>query len=103
MTMLRVRGLGKIFDAIDDCPKDMAVSIFGTVDPDGVIGLRAGIYYDIQSIRVSERSEDLIYTYIRKGPEGRMAPRLIIPYRFVKPYHTLLNNILSVKAHRIVF
>ena len=67
MTMLRVRGLGKIFDAIDDCPKDMAVSIFGTVDPDGVIGLRAGIYYDIQSIRVSERSEDLIYTYIRKG------------------------------------
>ena len=67
MTMLRVRGLGKIFDAIDDCPKDMAVSIFGTVDPDGVIGLRAGIYYDIQSIRVSERSEDLIYTYICKG------------------------------------
>ena len=67
MTMVRVRGLGKIFDAIDDCPKDMAVSIFGTVDPDGVIGLRAGIYYDIQSIRVSERSEDLIYTYIRKG------------------------------------
>ena len=39
MTMLRVRGLGKIFDVIDDCPKDMAASIFGTVDPDGVIGL----------------------------------------------------------------
>ena len=67
MTMLRVRGLGKIFDAIDDCPKGMAVSIFGTVDPDGVIGLRAGIYYDIQSIRVSERSEDLVYTYIVNG------------------------------------
>ena len=67
MTMLRVRGLGNIFDAIDDCPKDMAVSIFATVDPDGVIGLRAGIYYDIQNIRVSERSEDLIYTYICKG------------------------------------
>ena len=66
MTMLRVRGLGRIFDAIDDCPKGMAVSIFATVDPDGVIGLRAGIYYDIQSIRVSERSEDLIYTHIRK-------------------------------------
>ena len=67
MTMLRVRGSGKIFDAIDDCPKGMAVSIFATIDPDGVIGLRAGIYYDIQSIRVSERSEDLIYTYICKG------------------------------------
>ena len=67
MTMIRVRGLGKIFDAIDDCPKDMAVSIFGTVDPDGVIGLRAGIYYDIQSIRVSERSEDLVHTYIGNG------------------------------------
>ena len=67
MTMLRVRGLGNIFDAIDDCPKDMAVSIFATIEPDGVIGLRAGIYYDIQKIRVSERSEDLIYTYIRKG------------------------------------
>ena len=65
--MLRVRGLGKIFDTIDDCPEDMAISIFGTVDPDGVIGLRAGIYYDIQNIRVSERSEDLIYTYICKG------------------------------------
>ena len=67
MTMVRVRGLGKIFDAVDDCPKDMAVSIFGTADPDGVIRLRAGIYYDIQSIRVSERPEDLIYTYICKG------------------------------------
>lgn len=67
MTMLRVRGLGRIFDAVDDCPKDMAVSIFATIEPDGVIGLRAGIYYDIQNIRVSERSEDLIYTYIRKG------------------------------------
>ena len=67
MTMLRVRGLGKIFDAVNDCPKGMAVSIFATVDPDGVIGLRAGIYYDIQSIRVSERSEDLIYTHICKG------------------------------------
>lgn len=67
MTMLKVRGLGKIFDAVDDCPKDMAVSIFATVDPDGVIGLRAGIYYDIQSIRVSERSEDLVHTYIGKG------------------------------------
>ena len=67
MTMLRVRGLGKIFDAINDCPKGMAVSIFATVDPDGVIGLRAGIYYDIQSIRVSERSEDLVHTYIGKG------------------------------------
>ena len=65
--MLRVRGLGRIFDAVDDCPKDMAVSIFATIEPDGVIGLRAGIYYDIQNIRVSERSEDLIYTYIRKG------------------------------------
>ena len=67
MTMLRVRGLGRIFDTVDDCPKDMAVSIFATIEPDGVIGLRAGIYYDIQNIRVSERSEDLIYTYIRKG------------------------------------
>lgn len=67
MTMLRARGLGRIYDALDDCPKDMAVSIFATVEPDGVIGLRAGIYYDIQSIRVSERSEDLIYTYISKG------------------------------------
>ena len=67
MTMLRVRGLGKIFDTVNDCPKGMAVSIFATVDPDGVIGLRAGIYYDIQNIRVSERSEDLIYTYICKG------------------------------------
>ena len=67
MTMLRVRGLGKIFDAINDCPKGMAVSIFATVDPDGVIGLRAGIYYDIQSIRVSERSEDLVHTYIGNG------------------------------------
>lgn len=67
MTMLRVRGLGRIFDAVDDCPKDMAVSIFATIDPDGVIGLRAGIYYDIQNMRVSERSEDLIYTHIRKG------------------------------------
>ena len=57
MTMLRVRGLGRIFDAVDDCPKDMAVSIFATIEPDGVIGLRAGI----------ERSEDLIYTFIRKG------------------------------------
>ena len=65
--MLRVRGLGRIFDAVDDCPKDMAVSIFATIEPDGVVGLRAGIYYDIQNIRVSERSEDLIYTYIRKG------------------------------------
>lgn len=67
MTMLRVRGLGKIFDAINDCPKGNAVSIFATVDPDGVIGLRAGIYYDIQSIRVSERSEDLIHTYLGDG------------------------------------
>ena len=67
MTMLRVRGLGKIFDAVNDCPKGMAVSIFATVDPDGVIGLRAGIYYDIQSIRVSERSEDLVHTYIGNG------------------------------------
>ena len=67
MTMLRVRGLGKIFDTVNDCPKGMAVSIFATVDPDGVIGLRADIYYDIQNIRVSERSEDLIYTYICKG------------------------------------
>ena len=67
MTMLRVRGLGKIFDVVNDCPKGMAISIFATVDPDGVIGLRAGIYYDIQNIRVSERSEDLIYTYICKG------------------------------------
>ena len=67
MTMLRVRGLGRIFDALDDCPKDMAVSIFATIEPDGVIGLRAGIYYDVQNIRVSERSEDLIYTFIRKG------------------------------------
>lgn len=67
MTMLRVRGLGKIFDAIDDCPKDMAVSIFATIEPDGVIGLRAGIYYDIQKLRVSERSEDLAYTYFGKG------------------------------------
>ena len=67
MTMLRVRGLGKIFDAVNDCPKGMAVSIFATVDPDGVIGLRAGIYYDIQSIRVSERSEDLVHTYIGDG------------------------------------
>ena len=65
--MLRVRGLGRIFDAVDECPKDMALSIFATIEPDGVIGLRAGIYYDIQNIRVSERSEDLIYTYIRKG------------------------------------
>lgn len=67
MTMLRVRGLGRIFDAVDECPKDMALSIFATIEPDGVIGLRAGIYYDIQNIRVSERSEDLIYTFIRKG------------------------------------
>ena len=67
MTMLRVRGVGKIIDTVNDCPKGMAVSIFATVDPDGVIGLRAGIYYDIQNIRVSERSEDLIYTYIYKG------------------------------------
>ena len=67
MTMLRVRGLGRIFDAIDDCPKDMAVSIFATIEPDGVIGLRAGIYYDVQNLRVSERSEDLIYTHIKKG------------------------------------
>lgn len=67
MTMLRVRGLGKIFDAVDDCPKDMAVSIFASIDPDGIISLRAGIYYDIQSIRVSERSEDLVYTHIGKG------------------------------------
>ena len=67
MTMLKVRGLGRIFDAVDDCPKDMAVSIFATIEPDGVIGLRAGIYYDIQNMRVSERSEDLIYTHIRKG------------------------------------
>ena len=67
MTMLRVRGLGKIIDAVNDCPKGMAVSIFATVDPDGVIGLRAGIYYDIQSIRVSERSEDLVHTYIGNG------------------------------------
>ena len=67
MTMLRVRGLGKIFDAVNDCPKGIAVSIFATVDPDGVIGLRAGIYYDIQSIKVSERSEDLVHTYLGKG------------------------------------
>ena len=67
MTMIRVRGLGRIFDAVDECPKDMALSIFATIEPDGVIGLRAGIYYDIQNIRVSERSEDLIYTYIKKG------------------------------------
>ena len=67
MTMLRVRGLGRIFDAVDECPKDMALSIFATIEPDGVIGLRAGIYYDIQNLRVSERSEDLIYTHIKKG------------------------------------
>ena len=67
MSKIRVRGLGNIFDAIDDCPKGMAVSIFATVDPDGVIGLRAGIYYDIQSIRVSERSEDLVHTHIGNG------------------------------------
>ena len=65
--MLRVRGLGRIFGAVDNCPKDMAVSIFATIEPDGVIGLRAGIYYDIQNIRVYERSEDLVYTYIKKG------------------------------------
>lgn len=67
MTMLRVRGLGRIFDAVDECPKDMALSIFATIEPDSVIGLRAGIYYDIQNLRVSERSEDLIYTHIKKG------------------------------------
>lgn len=66
-TMLRVRGFGKIFDAVDKCPKGMAVFIFATVDPDGVIGLRAGIYYNIQSIRVPERSEDLVYMYIGNG------------------------------------
>ena len=70
---LRVRNLKEVYDGWENCPQGMAVSFFATKDPDGVIALHRGIYYDPSQVKVSERNENLICTYHRA------------PFDFIKP------------------
>lgn len=62
---LKVRGLNEVYDGLYGCPPEKAVSFFAQKDPDGVIALHRGIYYDPSSVRISERSADHICTFYR--------------------------------------
>ena len=62
---LKVRNLHEVYDGLYGCPPRKAVSFFASKDPDGVIALRRGVYYDPSSVRISERSVDCISTFYR--------------------------------------
>ena len=62
---LRVRNLKEVYDGLYGCPPGKAVSFFATKDPDGVIALHRGIYYDPSQVKVSERNDNLICTFFR--------------------------------------
>ena len=71
---LRVRNLKEVYEGWEGCPPGKAVSFFATKDPDGVIALHRGIYYDPSQVKVSERNDNLICTYYH-APSCRIRTR----------------------------
>ena len=71
---LRVRNLKEVYDGWEGCPPGKAVSFFATKDPDGVIALHRGIYYNPSQVKVSERNDNLICTYYH-APSSSIRPR----------------------------